>query len=86
MSRAGHYSAAAGVVIRPIISEAGKKVQPVVEELLDKPAPDGYLQYLGLKLRSVVDFRIRPDRFVTTAEMVKPWLYDPEAAEPDDSA
>jgi hypothetical protein len=28
-----------------------------------------------------VGFRIRPDRFVTTAEMVRPWLYDPEVAQ-----
>jgi hypothetical protein len=29
--------------------------QPVIEELLENPAPDGYLQYLRLKLRSIVD-------------------------------
>ena len=29
--------------------------QPVIEELLDNPAPDGYLQYLRFKLRSIVD-------------------------------
>ena len=29
--------------------------QPVIEELLDHPAPGGYLQYLRLKLRGVVD-------------------------------
>lgn len=29
--------------------------QPVIEELLDNPVPDGYLQYLRFKLRSVVD-------------------------------
>jgi hypothetical protein len=29
--------------------------QPVVEELLESPVPDGYLQYLRFKLRSVVD-------------------------------
>ena len=29
--------------------------QPVVEELLDQPAPGGYLEYLRLKLRSIVD-------------------------------
>jgi hypothetical protein len=28
-----------------------------------------------------VGFRIRPDRFVTTAELVRPWLYDPEVAQ-----
>lgn len=34
--------------------------QPVVEELLDNPAPDGYLQYLRFKLRSVTD-KVQPD-------------------------
>jgi len=29
--------------------------QPVIEELLDQPAPGGYLEYLRLKLRSIVD-------------------------------
>jgi hypothetical protein len=29
--------------------------QPVVEELLEHPAPGGYLQYLRLKLRNIVD-------------------------------
>jgi hypothetical protein len=29
--------------------------QPVVEELLDNPAPDQYLEYLRFKLRSVID-------------------------------
>jgi len=29
--------------------------QPVVEELLQHPAPGGYLEYLRLKLRSIVD-------------------------------
>lgn len=29
--------------------------QPVIEELLNNPAPAGYLQYLRFKLRSVVD-------------------------------
>jgi hypothetical protein len=29
--------------------------QPVIEELLDHPAPAGYLQYLRLKLRNIVD-------------------------------
>jgi hypothetical protein len=29
--------------------------QPVIEELLETPAPDGYLQYLRFKLRSIVD-------------------------------
>jgi hypothetical protein len=29
--------------------------QPVVEELLDHPAPGGYLQYLHLKLRGILD-------------------------------
>ena len=29
--------------------------QPVVEELLENPVPDGYLQYLRSKLRGIVD-------------------------------
>jgi hypothetical protein len=29
--------------------------QPVIEELLEQPAPSGYLQYLRLKMRSIVD-------------------------------
>ena len=29
--------------------------QPVVEELLEHPAPSGYLQYLRLKLRGILD-------------------------------
>ena len=29
--------------------------QPVIEELLENPAPDSYLQYLRFKLRSIVD-------------------------------
>src|SRR5271168_3495104 len=29
--------------------------QPVIEELLEHPAPAGYLQYLRLKLRGVVE-------------------------------
>ena len=29
--------------------------QPVIEELLENPVSDGYLQYLRLKLRSIVD-------------------------------
>jgi len=29
--------------------------QPVIEELLDHPAPVGYRQYLRLKLRNIVD-------------------------------
>jgi len=29
--------------------------QPVVEELLEHPVPGGYLEYLRLKLRSLVD-------------------------------
>jgi len=29
--------------------------QPVIEELLDQPAPGGYLEYLRLKLRGIVD-------------------------------
>jgi hypothetical protein len=29
--------------------------QPVIEELRDHPAPGGYLQYLRLKLRGVLD-------------------------------
>ena len=28
---------------------------PVIEELLENPVPDGYLQYLRFKLRSIVD-------------------------------
>jgi len=35
--------------------------QPVVEELLDSPAPDSYLEYLRLKLRSVVDKTVSTD-------------------------
>ena len=29
--------------------------QPVIEELLEDPAPSGYLQYLRLKLRGILD-------------------------------
>ena len=29
--------------------------QPVIDELLDSPAPNGYLEYLRLKLRRVLD-------------------------------
>ena len=29
--------------------------QPVIEELLEQPAPSGYLQYLRLKMRCIVD-------------------------------
>lgn len=29
--------------------------QPIVEELLEHPAPGGYLQYLRLKLRGILD-------------------------------
>jgi hypothetical protein len=29
--------------------------QPILEELLDHPAPGGYLQYLRLKLRNIAD-------------------------------
>ena len=29
--------------------------QPVIEELLENPAPEGYLQYLRFKLRSIID-------------------------------
>jgi hypothetical protein len=29
--------------------------QPVIEELLDQPAPGGYLEYLRLKFRSIDD-------------------------------
>jgi hypothetical protein len=29
--------------------------QPVIEELLEHPAPSGYLQYLRIKLRGVLD-------------------------------
>jgi hypothetical protein len=34
--------------------------QPVVEELMENPAPDGYLQYLRFKLRSIVD-KVQPN-------------------------
>jgi hypothetical protein len=29
--------------------------QPVIEELLEHPVPDGYLQYLRVKLRTIAD-------------------------------
>jgi hypothetical protein len=29
--------------------------QPVIEELVEQPAPAGYLDYLRLKLRSIID-------------------------------
>jgi hypothetical protein len=29
--------------------------QPVIEELLENPAPEGYLPYLRFKLRSIID-------------------------------
>jgi hypothetical protein len=29
--------------------------QPLIEELLENPAPEGYLQYLRFKLRSIID-------------------------------
>jgi hypothetical protein len=29
--------------------------QPVIEELLESPVPDSYIQYLRFKLRSIVD-------------------------------
>ena len=29
--------------------------QPVIEELMEHPAPGGYLQYLRLKLRHIID-------------------------------
>jgi hypothetical protein len=29
--------------------------QPVIEELLENPAPEGYLQYLRFKLRTIID-------------------------------
>jgi hypothetical protein len=29
--------------------------QPVIEELLENPAPEGYLQYLRFKLRTITD-------------------------------
>ena len=29
--------------------------QPVIEELLENPAPEGYLQYLRFKLRNIID-------------------------------
>ena len=29
--------------------------QPVIEELLENPPPEGYLQYLRVKIRSIVD-------------------------------
>ena len=36
--------------------------QPVIEELQDHPAPNGYLHYLRLKLRAVID-KAPPARF-----------------------
>jgi hypothetical protein len=35
--------------------------QPVIEELLESPVPDGYLEYLRLKLRSIVDKTVSTD-------------------------
>jgi hypothetical protein len=35
--------------------------QPVVDELLESPVPDGYREYLRLKLRSVVDRTVSTD-------------------------
>ena len=29
--------------------------QPVIEELLENPAPEGYLQYLRFKVRTIID-------------------------------
>jgi hypothetical protein len=29
--------------------------QPVIEELLESPAPEGYLQYLRFKVRTIID-------------------------------
>jgi hypothetical protein len=29
--------------------------QPIIDELLDHPAPGGYLHYLRLKLRGILD-------------------------------
>ena len=29
--------------------------QPVIEELLENPVPDGYVQYLRVKLRAIMD-------------------------------
>ena len=29
--------------------------QPIIDELLESPVPEGYLQYLRLKLRGIVD-------------------------------
>ena len=29
--------------------------QPVIDELLENPAPEGYLQYLRFKLRTIID-------------------------------
>jgi len=40
--------------------------QPVIEELLESPVPDGYLQYLRLKLRSFVDKTVPTDVQKTT--------------------
>ena len=40
--------------------------QPVIEELLESPVPDGYLQYLRLKLRSLVDKTVPTDVQKTT--------------------
>ena len=35
--------------------------QPVIEELQESPVPDGYLSYLRLKLRSLVDKTVPTD-------------------------
>jgi hypothetical protein len=40
--------------------------QPVIEELLESPVPDGYLQYLRLKFRSLVDKAVPTDVQKTT--------------------
>ena len=40
--------------------------QPVIEELLESPVPDGYLQYLRLKFRSIVDKAVPADVQKTT--------------------
>ena len=50
--------------------------QPVIEELQEHPAPDGYLEYLRLKLRSVVDkadpAKVQKSTFSDDREQTKP--------------
>jgi hypothetical protein len=47
--------------------------QPVIEELLDNPVSDGYLQYLRLKLRSIVDKADPAAVQKTTFSDERPW-------------